>query len=123
MPTLKRIARQTVGTVLHHLPIIHLPTFRLHDVSLPVSFAICTVGSPVHSAVVGDYSRGILPTEDLVNSRSKLYDDWVRGMGVIGPVASSSQITELEDYPSEEEQNFEDRKQVSASHSLRAYGT
>ncbi len=117
MDTLKRIARQTVGTVLHHIPIVHLPTFQLHTAPVSVTFAICTLGSPVHAALMVDMKKNLTkkstPTRDsLVKKRSQARDDWIKGKGVIAPVVASDQIMELEENPTEEEAEFEQKKQL-----------
>lgn len=112
MPTLKRIAMQTVSGMLNHLPIIHMPTFRLQDMSPPVSFSLVVVGSPRHSSIAGDISRKLLGPGMAAQLKAMDIQDWKKGMGVIAPEASDSQIELIEDSPTEEEKQFEDKKPV-----------
>ncbi|WVQ91314.1 hypothetical protein IAS59_005112 [Cryptococcus gattii] len=42
--TLSLMAYRTFHTVLNHFPFVHLPTFRLIDISPCLAFAICTIG-------------------------------------------------------------------------------
>jgi hypothetical protein len=113
--TLSRIAKQTVSTLIIHVPIIHMPTFRMAEVSAALSFALSVVGSPRHSAIAGDRSRKVLDSERLAQLRALDVQSWMRGEGIIAPDASAPQVEMLEDAPTDEEKRFEDNKPVSLS--------
>ena len=111
--TMSRIAKQTVSTLIIHVPIIHMPTFRMAEVSAALSFALSIVGSPRHSAIAGDRSRKVLSSERLSQLRALDQQSWMRGEGIIAPDASAPQVEMLEDAPTDEEKRFEDSKPVS----------
>jgi hypothetical protein len=111
--TLSRIARQTVSTLLIHVPIVHMPTFKMTDIPPVLSFALSVIGSPRHSTLAGDETRKVLCRELAVHLRALDAEGWMRGEGVIAPDTSAPQVELLEDAPTEEEKIFEVHKPVS----------
>lgn len=112
MSTLVRVAKQTMSQLIIHVPIVHTPTFRLNEVAPAVAFSLCMVGSPWHSPIAGDHLSKSLNKHSYPYVKMLDQQDWLKGMGVIAPGATTCTIEEIEDTPMEE-RDFEDRKKVS----------
>lgn len=111
MATLVRVAKQTVSQLIVHVPIVHIPTFRLNEVAPAVAFALCMVGSPWHSPIAGDNMLKDKTKDGYMQLKMLDQQEWLKGMGVIAPGATTCTVEEIEDTPMEE-RDFEDRKKV-----------
>jgi hypothetical protein len=112
MSTLVRVAKQTMSQLIIHVPIVHTPTFRLNEIAPAVAFSLCMVGSPWHSPIAGDHMNKSLNRHSYPYIKMLDQQDWLKGMGVIAPGATTCTVEEIEDTPMEE-RDFEDRKKVS----------
>ena len=111
MSTLARVAKQTISQLIVHVPIVHIPTFRLSEVAPSVGFALCMVGSPWHSPIAADHQM-IIKTKDNFSHVCMLdQQEWLKGMGVISPDATTCTVEEIEDTPMEQ-RDFEYRKKA-----------
>ncbi|KAJ9096324.1 hypothetical protein QFC21_005144 [Naganishia friedmannii] len=111
MSTLVRVARQTMSQLIIHVPIVHTPTFRLNEIAPAVAFSLCMVGSPWHSPIAGDHMNKSLTKHSYPYVKMLDQQDWLKGMGVIAPGATTCTVEEIEDTPMEE-RDFEDRKKL-----------
>ncbi|KAJ9114747.1 hypothetical protein QFC22_005623 [Naganishia vaughanmartiniae] len=108
--TMKRIAKQSMFTLTHHLPIIHPSQSRLEQIHPGLAFAMMIVGSPRHASIAGDFGRKwwLQPGDGDV---ARLADrrEWEEGRSVISPW-TDSEVEVLEFEPLEEERTFEEAK-------------
>jgi hypothetical protein len=114
MSTLVRVAKQTVSQLIVHVPILHIPTFRLNETSPACAFALCMVGSPWHSPIAGDNMLKDATKDGYMHLKMLDQQEWLKGMGVIAPGSTTCTVEEIEDTPMEE-RDFEDRKKVNLS--------
>jgi hypothetical protein len=112
--TLARVAKQTVSQLIVHVPIVHIPTFRLSEVAPAVGFALCMVGSPWHSPIAGDHMMQVKTKDNFLQACMLDQQEWLKGMGVIAPDATTCTVEEIEDTPMEE-RDFENRKKVGVN--------